>query len=78
MSKTRRREALEGYLFLLPNLLGFLVFMAVPLGLSFYYSLTDYDLLTPAKFVGLKNYADALGVSIRPEAYQSAMAEGAS
>lgn len=78
MSKTRRREAIEGYLFLLPNLLGFLVFMAVPLGLSFYYSLTDYDLLTPAKFVGLKNYADALGFSIKPEAYQSAITEGAS
>jgi len=77
MSKARRREAIEGYLFLLPNLIGFLVFMAVPLALSFYYSLTDYDLLTPAKFVGLKNYTDALGFSIRPEAYQAAMAEGA-
>jgi len=76
MSKARRREAVEGYLFLLPNLLGFLVFMAVPLGLSFYYSLTDYDLLTPPRFVGLKNYADALGFSIKPEAYRSAMAAG--
>jgi ABC-type sugar transport system permease subunit len=78
MSKRRWREAVEGYLFLLPNLLGFLVFMAIPLGMSLYYSFTDYDLLTPAKFVGLKNYVDALGFSIRPDAYQAALSEGAS
>ena len=78
MSKQRWREAIEGYLFLLPNLLGFLVFMAIPLAMSLYYSFTDYDLLTPAKFVGLKNYTDALGFSIRPEAYQATLAEGQS
>jgi hypothetical protein len=33
MSKARSREAFEGYLFLLPNFLGFLIFMAVPLAL---------------------------------------------
>jgi ABC-type sugar transport system permease subunit len=76
MSKNRRREAVEGYLFLLPNLLGFLVFMAVPLGLSLYYSFTDYDLLTPPRFVGVKNYIAALGFSVKPEAYQSALADG--
>jgi ABC-type sugar transport system permease subunit len=78
MLKSRTREAIEGYLFLLPNLLGFLVFMAIPLALSLYYSFTDYDLLTPAKFVGLKNYTNALGFSVKPEAYQAALAEGAS
>lgn len=78
MSKQRLHDAIEGYLFLLPNLLGFLVFMAVPLALSFYYSFTEYDLLTPPKFVGLKNYIDALGFSLKPEAYQAALAEGRS
>jgi multiple sugar transport system permease protein len=78
MSKSRVSEAIEGYLFLLPNLLGFLVFMAVPLGLSLYYSFTEYDLLTPPKFVGLKNYIDAIGFSFRPEGYQAALAEGQS
>jgi len=78
MSQQRRRDAIEGYLFLLPNLLGFLIFMAVPLGLSLYYSFTDYDLLTPPKFIGLKNYVQALGFSIDPAAYQAALAEGAS
>ncbi len=78
MSKQRRRDAIEGYLFLLPNLLGFLVFMAVPLAMSLYYSFTEYDLLTPAKFVGLKNYGNALGFSVEPGAYQAALAEGKS
>lgn len=74
----RRREALEGYLFLLPNLLGFLIFMAIPLGLSLYYSFTDYNLFTDPKWLGLANYIKALGFSLRPEAYQTALKEGAS
>lgn len=78
MSRRRRLDALQGYLFLLPNLLGFLIFMAVPLALSFYYSFTEYDLLTPAKFVGIKNYTDALGFSVEPEAYRAALNEGES
>ncbi|MBU0493928.1 MAG: sugar ABC transporter permease [Chloroflexi bacterium] len=77
MSKQRRREAIEGYLFLLPNLLGFLLFMAIPLGLSLYYSFTTYDLFTePAPFVWLDQYIKALGFSIRPDAYQAALAAG--
>jgi len=78
MSKQRRRDAIDGYLFLLPNLLGFLIFMAIPLALSFYYSFTEYDLLTPPKFVGLRNYIDALGFSVEPESYRAALAEGQS
>jgi multiple sugar transport system permease protein len=77
-SKARVREAIEGYLFLLPNLIGFLVFMAVPLALSFYYSFTEYDLLTPPRFVGLENYSKALGFTIQPEAWQASLAEGES
>lgn len=65
MSKRQVREAIEGYLFLLPNLLGFLIFMAVPLVLSVYYSLTKYDLLTEPIWVGLGNYIQALGFTIQ-------------
>ena len=65
MSKRQVREAIEGYLFLLPNLLGFLIFMAVPLVLSVYYSLTKYDLLTEPTWVGLGNYIQALGFTIQ-------------
>ncbi len=57
---------MEGFLFLLPNLLGFLIFFAFPLALSFYYSFTDYNLFQPPNFVGLQNYITALGFNIRP------------
>jgi multiple sugar transport system permease protein len=68
------REAIEGYLFLLPNFLGFLVFFAFPLAISFYYSFTDYNLFTDPKFVGLSNYAKALGFRLSPDSLQAALA----
>ncbi len=77
MNAVRRREAIEGFLFLLPNFLGFLVFFAVPLVISFYYSFTDYNLFQPPNFIGLKNYITALGFKIDPQAYQTALAQGA-
>src|ERR1044071_8558140 len=55
-----RREALTGYLFILPTYLGFLLFVLGPviasLGLSFY----DWDLLAQKapRFVGLQNFAN--------------------
>lgn len=78
MSTRQRQEALDGYLFLLPNLLGFLVFFALPLGLSFYYSFTDYNLFKDPNLVGLKNYGQAVGFSIRPDVYEAVVAEGGS
>lgn len=78
MSKRRILEAIEGYLFLLPNFLGFVIFFAVPLGISFYYSFTDYNLFTDPNWVGLANYAKALGVSLEPSGYQIALSDGKS
>ena len=72
----RRREAIEGYLFLLPNILGFLIFFAGPLILSVYYSLTDWDLLTPPKVIWFQNFVDALKIQVRPAAFQAALAGG--
>ncbi len=51
-----RREALVGVLLVMPWFVGFLVFLLGPMLVSVYLSFTDWDLLTPAKFVGLKNY----------------------
>ena len=61
MSASQRREAIEGFLFLLPNFLGFLIFLPSRWRLSFYYSFTDYNLFQPPNFVGLQNYITALG-----------------
>ncbi len=44
------------YLFLLPYALIFLTFNILPLISSIYYSFTYYNILEPAKFIGLQNY----------------------
>lgn len=50
------KEKNVGIIFCLPFIIGFLVFLIVPMGISLYYSFCDYDILSPAEFVGLKNY----------------------
>ncbi|KRE70162.1 carbohydrate ABC transporter permease [Paenibacillus sp. Soil750] len=47
---------LAGYLFISPWLIGFFGLTAYPMFLSLYYSLTDYTLLEPIKWIGLRNY----------------------
>jgi len=58
----RTREALTGWLFVSPITLGFLIFFVGPLIAVFGYSLTEWNLLSQkSTFVGMQNYADALG-----------------
>lgn len=45
-------------LFISPWLVGFLAFTVIPLISSLYYSFTFYDLLRPARFIGLQNYIE--------------------
>lgn len=61
-AKTNHEQILNGWLFLSPNLLGFLIFFAGPLILSFYFSFTDSDAFNPPNWVGLDNYAKLLNV----------------
>jgi multiple sugar transport system permease protein len=69
-----QREAMEGFLFISPWVIGFLVFTAGPLVASLYLSFTDWGLVGSPKLVGFKNYAamandrlfwQALSVTIR-------------
>lgn len=53
-----RMAVIIGFLF--PSLAGLLVFQLIPMLSSAVISFTDWDLLTPAKFVGLDNYSEAL------------------
>lgn len=53
----KRREALTGWIFVLPELIGFSIFTFFSISYSFYISLTKYELLSPPVFVGIKNYA---------------------
>lgn len=50
-------ESVAGYLFSAPFVLGFLFFIAVPMLMSLYYSFCNYNIVSPAKFAGFKNYA---------------------
>lgn len=55
-----RRHILSGLLWSTPWLVGFAAFILVPLGLSLYYSFTDYPLLKPPVWVGTANYEGLL------------------
>lgn len=57
ISTMARRDAIVGYLFVSPAVLLFLVFIAGPLIGAIALSLFQWDLLTPARFAGLGNYA---------------------
>jgi multiple sugar transport system permease protein len=56
LSPMRRREALEGILYLSPWIVGFLLLVAGPLLASIYLSFTKYNVLRPPEFIGLQNY----------------------
>lgn len=49
-------ESVAGYIFSLPFILGFLLFILVPMLISMYYSLCDFNIVSEPRFVGLKNY----------------------
>jgi multiple sugar transport system permease protein len=55
-----RRETLAGYLFLMPNLIGFVIFTAFAVVASAAISLTTWDLLSDPVFVGFDNYVELL------------------
>ena len=52
----RARETLVGYLFISPWLIGFMAFTLWPFLQSIYLSFTRYNIVSPAKWVGLANY----------------------
>lgn len=49
-------ESLTALFFILPSLIGFTVFYAVPAIRGLWISFTNWDLLRPAKFIGIENY----------------------
>ena len=71
----RRREAVWGYVFISPWLIGFFLFTLGPMVASLVLSLTEYKITTPPAFLGLANYiklftADpkfwhALGITVK-------------
>lgn len=60
LSPARRAEILTAWALVLPALIGFVAFYALPTWRAITISLTDWNLLKPAQFVGLDNYAQML------------------
>lgn len=60
-SKKHKKSSLgenryEGFLYVLPWLIGFLAFTLYPFVYSFFLSFTKFDLVSAPKWIGLKNY----------------------
>ncbi|MBN1964570.1 MAG: sugar ABC transporter permease [Anaerolineae bacterium] len=56
LSPAERREALAGYLFISPWLIGFILFFAGPIIASFLLSFTRWNIVGDPQWVGLQNY----------------------
>ena len=55
-SRRRLKRALEGYLFISPWIIGFVVFTAGPILASLVLSFFEWSLIRPPRFAGLNNY----------------------
>lgn len=80
--RPRRRwgqEALHGYLFAAPVILGLLVFTAYPIIFTFYLSFTEYKIVDAPRFIGMRNYMEMFSdelflKSLSATAYYSVLA----
>ncbi len=61
-SPLQRREAIEGYLWISPWVIGFLVFSLGPIIASAYLSFTEYKIAGTPVWIGLENYRQAFFV----------------
>lgn len=54
--QTLEKEGVAGYVFILPFIIGLIVFTAIPFFTSLYLAFTQYDMLTPPKWIGIDNF----------------------
>jgi len=54
----RGREAITFYLFILPWVIGFLIFTCGPIVASLVLSFAEYDIVSPIQFIGLGNFKE--------------------
>ncbi len=60
MSRRELQDQVAGMLFVAPWVIGFILWTLIPMASSFYYSFTQYDLLTPPRWLGLNNYTNLI------------------
>jgi ABC-type sugar transport system permease subunit len=61
-TSSKQNETIAGWLYLSPNLIGFLIFFAGPLAFSLVISFFNWDFLGEKSFAGLKNYGSLFTV----------------
>lgn len=62
---TGQREAWQGWMMLAPNMLGFAIFFAGPLLLSFYLSFTNAQVGQVPEVIGLDNYIELIQLEVK-------------
>ena len=58
MSKQEVKGLISGLLFISPWIAGFLLFTLYPIAQSFYFSLTEFNVIRPPVFIGFQNYVN--------------------
>ncbi|MFH0070871.1 carbohydrate ABC transporter permease, partial [Peribacillus sp. NPDC056705] len=61
VTKLGKHQARMGYLFIMPTMLLFAVFMVIPVVMALYLSFTNYDVLSSNDWVGMDNYRRLIG-----------------
>ena len=65
------QETTAGYFFAAPFIIGFVVFIVVPMLMSLYFSFCDYNILSPAKWTGFENFKNGKNRSGLPPGFCS-------
>ena len=60
LQRLRYRQAFWAWVFLSPGLVYFAIFLILPVLASVYISFTNWDILTPPRWVGMANYTELL------------------
>ena len=58
-------ESVAGVICSMPFIIGFLMFMVVPMGISLYYSFCSYDILSAPQWIGFDNYIKMFTADLR-------------
>ncbi len=61
-TRKKQENTFAGYLFAAPWIVGFLIFVIVPMGFSLYWSFTDYRIASPepTRWVNFENYSNLI------------------
>lgn len=56
LTKLEKKKNVAGYLFIAPQLIGFLAFVVFPLVFSLYLCFAEWNMIDPPQYVGLRNF----------------------